>query len=100
MLSVTVSYTWLINYTLTFSYRYIFFTDVGASVQRVAKATTDGSNVEVLAPKSPRNQLFTSPTALALNRKTKTVIFADSEGAVFTIGYDGSNIRRITKVCM
>ena len=55
-------------------------------MQRVAKATTDGSNVEVLAPKSPRNQLYTSPTALALNRKTKTIIVADSEGAVFTIG--------------
>ena len=79
--------------------RHIFYTDVGTLVPKVAKARTDGSNIQTLATKSPSEQALRTPTALALNRQSKTIYFGDmSLGEIFKMTYDGENLEKVSEV--
>jgi sugar lactone lactonase YvrE len=78
---------------------YLFFTDLDNSNQRVVRAETDGSNVRTIATTSPSGSRLQHPTALALDRRSRTVYFADGVlGEIYNMNYDGNTFRKIRSV--
>ena len=77
----------------------MFFTDLDTSNQRVVRAETDGSNVRTIVTASPSGQSLQYPTALALERKGRTVYFADGVlSEIYKMNYDGGNFKKVQSV--